>query len=237
MGCSLCTYGDATASVSPGGVKIYGASVSANSMGCAMIVTEANVGSMESVNLMAKEQMKPEFLAKNPFHHIPVLSDGNVHIGESGPILRYVAMKYFKDAYPGSKDVKKSAMIDFALTSGQTEVYPKMAKIVYPVMGFGPAADDKAVAAAELAKVVDTWFEHFCKGTDFVSGNSPTIADYYMAPFLFAAIQPAVVEKSGYTPSARSVAYVDKFCKTVKSSSLLSDGGMSIKSFIASKAS
>merc|ERR1711916_180489 len=52
-----------------------------------------------------------------------------------------------------------------------------------PVMGFAPAVEDKAAAAAEFAKVVDTWFEHFCKGTDFVSGNSPTIADYYMAPF------------------------------------------------------
>ncbi len=48
------------------------------------------------VNLGANEQLKPDFLALNPNHKIPVLTDDNVVIWESGAILLYLAEKYGK---------------------------------------------------------------------------------------------------------------------------------------------
>jgi glutathione S-transferase len=201
-----------------------------------MLAVEANVGSLVPVDLMKGDQMKPEFLEMNPFHHVPVMEDGKVRIGEGSAILRYLAMKYKQEAYPGSKDAAKSAMIDFAVTAAASEVYPKFTPVVYPVMGFASPPADQAAANEEFSKVVNTWLEHFVKGTDFVKGSTPTIADYAMASMLFASSQPVVVEKTGFKPSERHTQFVETFCKTVKSSTVLTDGETSLKAFIASKA-
>jgi len=48
------------------------------------------------VNLGANEQLKPEFLALNPNHKIPVLTDDDLVIWESGAILLHLAEKYGK---------------------------------------------------------------------------------------------------------------------------------------------
>jgi len=45
------------------------------------------------ININAKEQFTPEFLALNPNHKIPVLVDGDITIFESGAILLYLVEK------------------------------------------------------------------------------------------------------------------------------------------------
>ncbi|MEO1144909.1 MAG: glutathione S-transferase family protein [Cyanobacteria bacterium J06638_22] len=40
------------------------------------------------------EQLKPDFLALNPFHHVPVLVDGDLRILESAAIMDYLEAKY-----------------------------------------------------------------------------------------------------------------------------------------------
>jgi GST-like protein len=42
------------------------------------------------VNLQAEEQLRPEFLALNPNHKIPVLEDGELVVWESGAILLHL---------------------------------------------------------------------------------------------------------------------------------------------------
>eukprot|EP00450_Noctiluca_scintillans_P038514 CAMPEP_0194479386 /NCGR_PEP_ID=MMETSP0253-20130528/2528_1 /TAXON_ID=2966 /ORGANISM="Noctiluca scintillans" /LENGTH=50 /DNA_ID=CAMNT_0039318605 /DNA_START=21 /DNA_END=169 /DNA_ORIENTATION=+ len=50
------------------------------------------------------------------------MKDGELAVGEGSAILRYIALKYKQtDAYP-EEDLAKTAMIDFALTTAQTEV-------------------------------------------------------------------------------------------------------------------
>ncbi len=46
------------------------------------------------VQLNLKEQFQPEFLALNPFHHVPVLVDGDVKLIESIAILDYLDARY-----------------------------------------------------------------------------------------------------------------------------------------------
>ena len=46
------------------------------------------------VNLDRGEQLKPDFFNLNPFHHVPVLIDGNLKIIESLAILDYLELKY-----------------------------------------------------------------------------------------------------------------------------------------------
>jgi glutathione S-transferase len=46
------------------------------------------------VQLNLREQFKPEFLALNPFHHVPVILDGDVRLIDSIAILDYLDAKY-----------------------------------------------------------------------------------------------------------------------------------------------
>lgn len=45
------------------------------------------------VDLAKGEHMKPEFLALNPNHKVPVLEDGDLHLWESYAIMQYLADK------------------------------------------------------------------------------------------------------------------------------------------------
>lgn len=46
------------------------------------------------VDLKSGEQRRPEFSARNPFHHVPVLIDGDLTLIESLAILDYLDAKY-----------------------------------------------------------------------------------------------------------------------------------------------
>ena len=49
------------------------------------------------VNLQAEEQLRPEFLALNPNHKIPVLEDDDLVVWESGAILLHLGEKHDPD--------------------------------------------------------------------------------------------------------------------------------------------
>jgi len=209
--------------------------VSQNVMGPVLLAMEAGKGGMEMCNIMEGEQMKPEFLAMNPYHHIPIMKDGDVAIGESNAILRYLALKYKPEYYPVS-DPAMCALIDFAMDSFAGEVYKAHYDTVYVVLGFHGAPADQQAANAKYTEMLDIWVKHFLKGK-FVAGSKLTIADFKAVPFLIAAMQPAVQAKIGLTVPDRVKQYVDDFCAAVPSSGMLKEaGGYSIVEFLASKA-
>jgi glutathione S-transferase len=46
------------------------------------------------VDLAAREHLKPEFLAINPFHHVPAIVDGDLRVIESIAIMDYLELRY-----------------------------------------------------------------------------------------------------------------------------------------------
>jgi GST-like protein len=70
------------------------------------------------VNLGANEQLKPEFLALNPNHKIPVLTDDDLVIWESGAILLHLAEKYGKLLPADSKGRVAAIQYAFFQTGG-----------------------------------------------------------------------------------------------------------------------
>jgi len=220
-----------------GKVQVFGLPVSANAMSPILMAMDAKVGGLEMCDIMTGAQMKPEFLAMNPFHHIPTIKDGEFAIGESNASIRYIAAKYKPECYP-TKDPQACGMIDFAIESFTGDVYPKWAKVVYPLMGFSGPTEDPVKAATELSEVIDTWTKHFLdKKGKFVNGDSLSIADFKAAPFFFAAMQPGVEAKQGFKASDRVKKYVEDFVAATPASELLSSaGGYSLKEYIAMKA-
>jgi len=209
---------------------------SQNCMSGILMAMDTGKGGMEMCNLMEGAHMTPEFLAMNPYHHVPTLKDGDLAIGESRAILRYIALKYKPEYYP-VKDPETCGRIDFAMDSFYNEVYAgKQVKVVYPVMGFGAPPEDQEAENKKYKDAMDTWAGHFLKGK-FVCGDQLTAADFQAVPFLFAAIQPVVEAKTKFVASDRIKKYCEDFCAAVPASKMLKEaGGYSIAELIASKA-
>merc|ERR1719446_817336 len=188
-------------------------------------------------NLMEGEQMKPEFLAMNPFHHIPTCKDGDLAMGESNAILRYLAMKYKPALYP-VEDPCRCGMIDFALESFGGDVYPKISSPIFYIpfeFAQAPADHDQAKANQAATEVVDTWVKHFITGK-FVCGDEICIADFKAVPFFWALMQPGIEEKTGFKLSDRAKQYTEDFMRTVPACGFLKDaGGYSISEYASMK--
>jgi len=219
-----------------GKVKVYGMPPSANACGPILLAMEAGVGGFEMCNLMEGEHNKPDFVAMNPFSHIPTIKDGDFAIGESLACLRYLAIKYKPEYYP-VKDAAACGKIDFACESFSGDVYPKIGPgVFYPVFGFSGPPEDQAKANTEASELLDKWMKHFVEGK-FVNGDTLSIADFKAAPFLFALMQPVIESKTGFELSDAATGYVNRFMTTVKTSEFLkSAGGFSIVEYTASKA-
>jgi len=218
-----------------GKVQVFGMPPSCNAIGPVLMAMDAGVGGIEMCNLMEGAHMKPDFLAMNPFHHIPTLKDGEYAIAESCATIRYIAAKYKPEYYP-TKDPQTCGRIDFAMESFSGDVYPKWAKVVYPLMGFSGPTEDPAKAATELTEILDTWVTHFLKGK-FVNGDALSIADFKAGPFCFALTQPGIEAKAGFKPSDRVKKYAEDFVAASPACAMLSEaGGFSVKEYIAMKA-
>jgi len=217
-----------------GKVKVFGLPPSSNAASPIMLAMDSGAGAMEMCNIMEGAQMTPEFLAMNPFHHIPTMKDGELAIGECCAILRYIALKYKPEYYPVA-DPAKCGMIDFAMDSFAVDVYDKMKGVVYAAMGFAGPPADQAVANKELNEVVDTWVGHFLKGK-FVGGDTLCIADFKAVTFLFASMQPGIETKLGYKASDRVKKYCEDFCAACPSSAFMKEaGGFAIAEYVAQK--
>ena len=70
---------------------------------------------MRRLNLQAEEQLRPEFLALNPNHKIPVLEDDDLVIWESGAILLHLGEKHDPEGRILPKDPRQRiAAIQYA---------------------------------------------------------------------------------------------------------------------------
>jgi len=217
-----------------GGVKVHGVPPSANCVGPILLAMDLGVGGLEFCNIMEGAQMKPEFLALNPFHHVPTLQDGDLAIGESVACLRYLANKYRPAYYPTSDPVT-CAWIDFAMDAFGSYVYKPWAAVVYGCLGFAAVPEDGPAAATTAKEAVDKWAANFLKGK-FVCGDSLSIADFKAGPFLFAATLPGV-EKAGLVMSDRVKQYAEDFCAATAASGFMkSAGGFALAEVMASKA-
>eukprot|EP00322_Chrysochromulina_rotalis_P006328 CAMPEP_0115868126 /NCGR_PEP_ID=MMETSP0287-20121206/21128_1 /TAXON_ID=412157 /ORGANISM="Chrysochromulina rotalis, Strain UIO044" /LENGTH=265 /DNA_ID=CAMNT_0003322763 /DNA_START=31 /DNA_END=828 /DNA_ORIENTATION=+ len=217
--------------------KIFGVPASQNCAGPVMLAMEAKAGGIEVVDMASGAHKKDDYLAINAYGQVPAFQDGDVKIGQSNAILRYLAIKYKPDAYP-SADADKCAKIDFAIESLTDYVYPGHKNTVYVVLGFSGPPDDQAAENKAYATACEKWLSAFVGESKFCGGDVPSIADYKAVPFFYAAIQPAMKANIGLEMPERVAQYAADFAAAVSSSSFMeSAGGWSIKELAASKES
>ena len=134
-----------------------------------------------TVNLLAGEQRRPEFLAVNPAGKVPVLVDGDLVLTESVAIVVYLADKYpAKGFLPGDPGARAQAMRWLLFTTTELE-QPlwRIAKhnFIYPEEKRLPA--DIALAREDFAAMAQVLDQHMVD-REFVVGGGATVADFVL---------------------------------------------------------
>ena len=135
-----------------------------------------------TVNLVAGEHRRPEFLKINPAGKIPVLVDGDVVLTESVAIVLYLAEKYPEKGFL-PRDLAGRAQVHRWLLFAATELEQPLWRIsrhtaLYPEDERLPG--DVTLARREFEEMAAVLEKHL-RGRDFVVGDHATVADFVVA--------------------------------------------------------
>jgi glutathione S-transferase len=147
------------------------------------------------------EHMSPDFMAINPNHQVPVLTDGELRLFESNAILRYLANKHgLTDWYP--PEPARRAVVDQWLDWNQCRLSSAVIDIVFNKVFLGPKGDQAAIARGE-ARVAELTpiLEIALQDSAFLAGDAPTIADISVASNL---TQLGLAGSTPTTPAIRA---------------------------------
>jgi len=167
-------------------LKLYGNSFSQCSRRVVALMVEAGIDYDENeVDLMGGAQYTPEFLAMNPNHSVPTIKDGDVCINESNAILRYLCNKHGLDNWYPTDPVAR-ANVDQWLDWSATRLNTMSGQIVFNTVFAGDKADQAALAAGKkILPEISGIIEDQLTKTDFIAGDSMTIADLSISSCLF----------------------------------------------------
>jgi glutathione S-transferase len=118
---------------------------------------------------LASDQFEPEFLALNPFAHVPVLVDGEVRVFESLAILDYLEAKYPAPALIPTQPIPLAQMRMVQMVS-VNELLPAVAKLLIQ------DEPDLSYAYARAHNVL-TFFEQSLAGQPYFAGEHLSLAD------------------------------------------------------------
>ncbi|XP_053686933.1 glutathione S-transferase 1-like [Sabethes cyaneus] len=127
-------------------------------------------------DVLKGDQHKPDFLARNPQHCIPMLVDGDVVIWESNAILMYLAEKYGtvdKMYYP--RDIVERATVNRLLFFQIGTLHRALSQYYYPILtGIGEGRPEDFRKVQDAVKVMD----RFLDGNKWLAGEQLTVADF-----------------------------------------------------------
>lgn len=171
-------------------MKLYCDPISTTSRPVMLFIAEHGLDvELVHVDLMSGANQAAEYLAVNPNGIVPFLVDGDLSLGESTAILRYLADKIGSPAYP--TDRKARAKVDEALGWLSTNLHEYFCLFtIYPNFGI-PHGVDPDLAKAMVAfgsthsprwlAVLD---QHMIGDRAFICGDEITLADYLGAAFV-----------------------------------------------------
>ena len=126
------------------------------------------------VNLSG-EQFKPDFLAINPFHHIPVLVDDGFNIVESLAILDYLEAKYPTPAMLPDQ-AKELAIVRMVQLVTMNELWPAVFSLAPQLLGLPGGDSEKIKQAQQKVATVLTFFEKLLDERPYFGSQNLTLA-------------------------------------------------------------
>jgi glutathione S-transferase len=122
------------------------------------------------------DQFTPEFMAINPFHHIPALVDDDFSMIESQAILDYLEAKYPENSLLPS-DPKQRGIVQMVRMVSINELAPAMSPFVGQMMGMGAPDPEKAEQSKQKFAVILQFFDRLLGDNAFFGGDRLSLAD------------------------------------------------------------
>ncbi|NEP56914.1 MAG: glutathione S-transferase family protein [Symploca sp. SIO2G7] len=120
-------------------------------------------------------QFQPEFLAINPFHHVPVIVDNGFEVVESLAILDYLEAQYPTPSLM-PKDAKAIATVRMVELVTINELTPATVPLMQQMVELSVAPEKLEAAQQQIAKVL-SFFEGKLSSHSYFVGDSFTLAD------------------------------------------------------------
>ncbi|MBC6423717.1 MAG: glutathione S-transferase family protein [Hormoscilla sp. SP5CHS1] len=157
-------------------LKLYHHPISGNSRRVWIALLEKQIP-FELVSLsLDGDQLQPEFLALNPFHHIPVLEDEDFSVVESLAILDYLEAKYPTPALLPT-DTKTLATVRMVEMVTVNELQPAMNPLVRQMMGFAEEDAEKMERSRKQIATVLSFLESKLNNSLYFAGEQLTLAE------------------------------------------------------------
>lgn len=138
------------------------------------------------IDMRARANRAPDFLARNAFGQVPVIEDGELTLADSNAILVYLNERYAPD--PGRwmpRDAYGAAQVQrwFSVAAGQLAFGPAAAR-VYALFG---RPDDPSEVRKRAHALFEVMEQHLA-AQPFLAGESVTLAD--IANYAYVAHAP-----------------------------------------------
>ena len=166
-------------------MKLYMHPVSNTSRPVLMFIKDNNLPVEEEVvDLMTGAHHQEPYISINPNRQVPTLIDGDLTLGESSTILKYLADKFDLAAYP--KDLKKRAKVNEMMDWFNTNFYRDYAYGLYYPQLFPhhkrPTEDVQKATLEWARERAQNWLkilnDSIIGDKKYLTGNDITIADY-----------------------------------------------------------
>jgi glutathione S-transferase len=157
-------------------IKLYQTSISFNSRRVWITLLEKGLDfEIEEVQLNG-QQFQPAFLALNPFHHIPVLVDGDTTIIESLAILDYLEAKYPQPPMLPTKpeDLAKVRMVEMVTVN---ELAPALNPLFPKMLGLGEGDPVQVAKSLQKIATILQFFEGLLDDRLFFGSDTITLAE------------------------------------------------------------
>ncbi|PZV03756.1 MAG: glutathione S-transferase family protein [Leptolyngbya sp.] len=163
-------------------LTFYHTPLSINSRRVWVALLEKNLPFEAIVMDLGGDQLQPEFLSLNPFHHIPVLVDDGLSVIESFAILDYLEAKYPTPSLLATtpEGVATMRMVEMVTVN---ELVPTINPLTKQMMGFSQESEDAIAQAKQKAEVVLKFYADKLGNGPFFCGEQLTLADVVAGTF------------------------------------------------------
>ncbi|NEP85562.1 MAG: glutathione S-transferase family protein [Okeania sp. SIO2C2] len=122
------------------------------------------------------EQFQPDYLAINPFHHIPALVDDGFNVVESLAILDYLEAKYPTPTML-PQDVKDLTIVRMVQMVSVNELLPSIDALVPRIFDLPGEDLEKVEKAQQKIATALTFFEKLLGDRSYFGSDNLTLAD------------------------------------------------------------
>jgi len=156
-------------------VKFYYHPISGNARRVWIALLEKQIPFEPILLKLDGDQFQPEFLALNPFHHIPVIVDDGFEVVESLAILDYLEAQYPTPSLM-PQEAKALATVRMVELVTINELVPATVPLMQQMLQL-PVDTEKIETAQQRIANVLSFFENKLSNTPYFVGENLTLAD------------------------------------------------------------